>query len=156
MKKAAGEYGRIRECVRKSFFISAVFCTAVSAAVVIFSEDLMMIFVKADETDIIRSGARYLVTEGSFYVGIGILFLLYGYYRGINKPEMSLILTVVSLGTRVVLAYFLSQFEAVGVYGIWISIPIGWLLADTAGIIYMKAFSRLIHVDSVKARKNKI
>ncbi|MBD5140953.1 MAG: MATE family efflux transporter [Ruminococcus sp.] len=134
----AKEYGRIRECIKKSFFISAVFCIAVSAAVVIFSENLMKIFVKAGETDIIHTGAQYLVTEGAFYVGIGILFLLYGYYRGINKPEMSLILTVISLGTRVALAYLLSGLEAVGVLGIWVSIPIGWFLADAVGIIYMK------------------
>lgn len=138
----AKEYGRIRESIKKSFFISAVFCISVSAAVVIFSEDLMKIFVKPEETDIIRTGVQYLITEGSFYVGIGILFLLYGYYRGINKPEMSLILTVISLGTRVFLAYFLSGFEAVGVFGIWASIPIGWLLADAAGLICMKIFSK--------------
>ncbi|MBD5145468.1 MAG: MATE family efflux transporter [Ruminococcus sp.] len=134
----AKEYGRIRECIKKSFFISAVFCIAVSAAVVVFSESLMKIFVKAEETGIIHTGSQYLMTEGAFYVGIGILFLLYGYYRGINKPEMSLILTVISLGTRVALAYLLSGYEAVGVFGIWISIPIGWFLADTAGLIYMK------------------
>lgn len=129
---------RIKECVKKSFQISGVFCIAVSAIVVVFSENLMRIFVSADETQIIRTGAQYLVTEGAFYVGIGLLFLLYGYYRGINKPEMSLILTVISLGTRVVLAYLLSGFETIGVFGIWISIPIGWILADITGCIYMK------------------
>ncbi|MDE6133366.1 MAG: MATE family efflux transporter [Oscillospiraceae bacterium] len=134
----AKKYDRIRKCIKKSFFISAIFCIAVSAAAVIFSDELMKIFVKAEDTDIIRTGAQYLMTEGAFYVGIGILFLLYGYYRGINKPEISLILTVVSLGTRVALAYFLSGFEAVGVFGIWVSIPIGWFLADAAGLIYMK------------------
>lgn len=134
----ACEYRRIQESIRKSFLISGIFCTVVSVVVVLFSENLMRVFVNAKEFDIIRTGAQYLVTEGAFYIGIGILFILYGYYRGINKPEMSLILTVISLGTRVVLAYFLSQFEAIGVYGIWISIPIGWLLADTVGLIYMK------------------
>ncbi|MDE7288612.1 MAG: MATE family efflux transporter, partial [Oscillospiraceae bacterium] len=124
----AKEYGRIRECIKKSFLISAIFCVAVSTVVVMLSNNLMKIFVKAEETDIIQTGVRYLMTEGAFYVGIGILFLLYGYYRGINKPEMSLILTIISLGTRVALAYFLSGFEAVGVFGIWISIPIGWFL----------------------------
>ncbi|MDE5740830.1 MAG: MATE family efflux transporter, partial [Oscillospiraceae bacterium] len=119
----AKKYDRIRKCIKKSFFISAIFCIAVSAAAVIFSDELMKIFVKSEDTDIIRTGAQYLMTEGAFYVGIGILFLLYGYYRGINKPEISLILTVVSLGTRVALAYFLSGFEAVGVFGIWVSIP---------------------------------
>lgn len=116
---------RIKECVKKSFQISGIFCIAVSAIVVVFSKNLMSIFVSAGETQIIKTGAQYLVTEGAFYVGIGLLFLLYGYYRGINKPEMSLILTVISLGTRVALAYILSGFETIGVFGIWIEIPIG-------------------------------
>ena len=74
--------------------------------------------------------------EGTFYIGIGILFMLYGYYRAINKPMMSVVLTVISLGTRVVLAYTLSGISAIGVIGIWVAIPIGWFLADAAGIIY--------------------
>lgn len=128
---------RIKECAAKSVKISALFCISVSTGVVIFSKNLMRIFVSADEIDIIQTGSQYLVTEGAFYVGIGLLFLLYGYYRGINKPEMSLIFTVISLGTRVALAYLLSGFEAIGVFGIWIAIPIGWVLADITGIVYM-------------------
>ena len=54
------------------------------------------------------AGIHYLHIEGSFYVGIGILFLLYGYYRAVNRPVMSVILTIASLGTRVALAYILS------------------------------------------------
>ena len=34
-----------------------------------------------------------------------------------------MVLTVISLGTRVVLAYALSSIEAVGVTGIWMSVP---------------------------------
>ncbi len=129
---------RIKECIKKSFIISAIFCILVSLVVIIFSEQLMQFFVSKDETDIIITGVKYLVTEGSFYVGIGLLFLFYGYYRGINKPEISLILTVISLGTRVVLAYIISGFDMIGASGIWISIPVGWILADIAGFIYMK------------------
>ena len=49
---------------------------------------------------------------------------------------MSVVLTVLSLGTRVALAYLLSALPAVGVVGIWWSIPIGWFLADAVGIGY--------------------
>ena len=134
----AKKYDRIKSCVKYSCAVSAIFCAAVSFFVAVFSDKLMGLFVKGDQGEIVAIGARYLVTEGSFYVGIGVLFLLYGYYRGINRPEMSLVLTVISLGTRVVLAYILSGFAAVGVFGIWISIPIGWLLADIVGIAYMR------------------
>ena len=49
---------------------------------------------------------------------------------------MSVVLTVISLGTRVALAYLLSAIPAVGVVGIWWSVPIGWALADIAGLSY--------------------
>lgn len=132
---------RIRSCTKKSLLISSVFCIAASLTVVLLADDLMRIFISADKTDIINTGVRYLFIEGSAYIGIGVLFLLYGYYRGINKPEMSLILTVISLGTRVLLAYILSSVPAVGVIGIWVAIPVGWLLADITGILLMKKFS---------------
>ena len=51
------------------------------------------------------AGVRYLRIEGAFYAGIGCLFLLYGYFRAIQQPGMSVVLTVISLGTRVALAY---------------------------------------------------
>ena len=66
----------------------------------------------------------------------GIVFLLYGLYRAIGSPGMSVILTVVSLGTRVVLAYVLSAVPAFGVAGIWWAVPIGWFLADVLGAGY--------------------
>jgi Na+-driven multidrug efflux pump len=80
----------------------------------------------------------YLRIEGAFYIGIGILFMLYGFYRAVDKPIMSVVLTVISLGTRVILAYVLSAIDFIGVTGIWAAIPIGWFLADLVGLIYMK------------------
>ncbi|MDD6065966.1 MAG: hypothetical protein PUD04_05265, partial [Firmicutes bacterium] len=54
----------------------------------------------------------------------------------VKKPGISLILTIVSLGTRVFLAYTLSAIPAIGVTGIWVSIPVGWVLADVTGLLY--------------------
>ena len=103
----------------------------ISALVVTFAETLMGLFVNASETAVVATGAHYLRIEGACYFGIGWLFLLYGYYRAVQKPMMSVILTVISLGTRVALAYVLSG--VMGVTGIWLAIPIGWALADIAG-----------------------
>ena len=49
---------------------------------------------------------------------------------------MSVVLTIISLGTRVVLAYVLSAIPEIGFTGIPLSIIIGWILADVTGIIY--------------------
>jgi len=134
----AGQASRVREGTRRSFVLSGVFCAVVSLVVVVLARPLMDVFVDATEADIIAEGARYLRIEGACYVGIGLLFLLYGYFRGINRPEVSLLLTVISLGTRVALAYLLAPIEAIGVVGIWAAIPIGWALADATGLALMR------------------
>lgn len=124
---------RIRAGLRGAVTAALIFCIAVSLMVDIFARPLMLLFVNAEETAIVAEGVRYLQIEGTFYCGIGCLFLLYGLYRGLGRPGMSVVLTIFSLGTRVVLAYALSAIPAIGVVGIWWSVPIGWFLADAIG-----------------------
>ena len=132
----AQEETRIRAGLKGAVGASMLFCVAVSALVCCFAHPLMAMFVGEGEAEIILEGIRYLRIEGAFYCGIGCLFLLYGLYRALGKPGMSVILTVISLGTRVALAYILSAIPAIGVIGIWWSVPIGWALADIVGILY--------------------
>jgi len=130
----AGKFDRISQGIKKILKLTVLFSVTVSALVVIFARYLMLIFVQPHETEILAQGVRYLRIVGIFYWGIGCLFLLYGFYRAVRRPGMSVVLTVISLGIRVVLAYILSG--VIGVVGIWAAIPIGWILADTAGVIY--------------------
>lgn len=138
----AGKNERIRGGIRQSVISVVLFCIAVSAAVCLLAEPLMSAFVDSSSRETIEVGVQYLRTEGACYIGIGILFMLYGYYRAVNKPVMSVVLTVFSLGTRVLIANLLSAVPEIGVFGIWISIPIGWFLADAVGIGYFIAVER--------------
>mgnify|MGYP000026002104 FL=1 len=130
----AGQTERLRQGFRTATAVSAAFSCAISAMVVLFARPLMRIFVQAGETEVLAAGVRYLRIEGAFYAGIGCLFLLYGFYRAVQRPGMSVVLTVISLGTRVALAYALAG--PVGEAGIWAAIPIGWFLADFVGYGY--------------------
>ena len=129
---------RIRKGVKSAVLSAFVFCVIVSTLVCVFARPLMELFIHPTETEIIRVGVEYLRIEASFYIGIGLLFLLYGFYRAMNRPGMSVVLTVISLGTRVALAYLLSAVPWIGVTGIWVSVPIGWLLADLVGVFVYK------------------
>ncbi len=133
----AKKQDRIRAGMKSAVFCSVIFCLLISLCVFLFARPLMLLFVKPSETTILSIGIQYLRIEGSFYFGIGCLFLLYGFYRAVERPGMSVVLTVISLGTRVLLAYILSAIPAVGVAGIWWSVPIGWILADLAGFGYL-------------------
>lgn len=135
----AKEKMRIQSGLKSAVCLSMGFCIIISTIVCIFAKDLMTIFIDAKETEIIMEGVKYLKIEGAFYCGIGCLFLLYGLYRALGKPGMSVVLTIFSLGTRVVLAYVLSAIPTIGVTGIWWSVPIGWALADLIGLIYYRS-----------------
>ena len=132
----AKKFERIQKGIKSAVMTSVLFCAVISSAVFIFAEPLMKIFVSGAEKEIISVGVEYLRIEGSFYFGIGILFLLYGLYRAVKLPGMSVVLTILSLGTRVALAYGLSAIPMIGVSGIWAAVPIGWILADAVGVIY--------------------
>ena len=140
----AGQYDRIRRGTRTAVTVSMLFGAAVSALVFVLAQPLMLIFVRPEETEILGVGVQYLRTEGAFYCLIALLFLLYGFYRAIERPGMSVVLTVISLGLRVVLAYALSAIPALGAAGIWVSIPIGWVIADLVGCLPMARFFRTL------------
>ena len=139
LRNAIKNFTGFAPLLKSAVCISMAFCVVISALVFVFARPLMAIFVDAGETEVILEGVRYLRIEGAFYCGIGCLFLLYGLYRALGRPGMSVVLTVVSLGTRVALAYLLSAIPAIGVIGIWWSVPIGWALADLTGLFYYKA-----------------
>lgn len=134
----AGKHDRIRRGLKSAILSCLVFCLIISAAVWIFAEPLLTIFIDPAETEILAIGVGYLRIEGVFYCGIGLLFLCYGFFRAVKRPGISVVLTVISLGTRVLLAYVLSAIPAFGVTGIWWSVPIGWALADLAGLFFYR------------------
>ena len=127
---------RVKKGVKTAGFMLICFCALISLIVCLLASQLMTVFIDAENVKVITIGVKYLRIEGACYIGIGLLFMLYGYFRAINKPALSIILTVISLGVRVALSYILVYCTNIGEIGIWISIPIGWLLADITGIIY--------------------
>ena len=132
----AGKQTRIKKGIRAATLTTIAFGALISAAVFLFARPLMTLFIDAGERAVIHEGIGYLRIEGAFYPLIGLLFLLYGLYRALGRPGMSVVLTIISLGSRVTLAYALAAIPGIGVSGIWWSVPIGWLLADVLGVSY--------------------
>lgn len=127
----AGQKTRIQGGTRSAVALVLGFCAVVSALVFVLAPRLMGIFIPPQEAQSLAVGVGYLRIEGACYVGIGVLFLLYGYFRAVAQPRISLLLTIISLGTRVLLAYACAPHF--GVEAIWWAIPIGWALADLVG-----------------------
>lgn len=137
--RGAGDSKRIRQGVKSASRTIILACLVLSTIIFFSSSKLMQIFVDAKEVNVITLGVEYLSIISIFYVLIGFLFMFYGFFRGIGELRVSLILTIISLGTRVFMAYTLSSIPHIAQRGIWWSVPIGWALADITGlIIYIK------------------
>src|SRR5699024_3986056 len=122
---------RIKKGIKIAFISSISFAILISFLVYVFAQPLMSLFVDTSSFAVIQQGMLYLGIEGAFYCLIALLFLLYGFYRAIQHPGISLFLTILSFGTRVLLSYAAAAVPSIGVIGIWWSIVIGWLLADS-------------------------
>lgn len=138
----AKQSARIQQGIRTATKCAFAFCLIISGIVCLFAKPLLLIFIQPQETEVLRIGMEYLWIEGPFYCLIGFLFLFYGYYRAMQKPGMSVVLTVISLGSRVALAYALCAIPEIGVSGIWAAVPIGWCLADLAGLAYYRRMKK--------------
>lgn len=126
---------RVRQGTKVCFLLCTGFSLFISVFVVLFAPALMGIFIAPTETEILAHGVAYLRIVGVFYVLIGYLFLFYGLFRGRGQPGVSIVLTILSLGSRVGLSYLLAP--VFGVSAIWWSIPAGWLLADAVGVLLL-------------------
>ena len=131
---------RIRKGTRIAILITVMFSLFISLLVNITAPWLIGIFFSNPGNEIISIGVSYLRVEGSFYALIGMLFLFYGYFRADGRPSVSLILTIISLGLRVLLSYTFAPL--LGYWAIWVSIPIGWAVADLAGLVFYKRNTR--------------
>ena len=96
----AKKYVRIRKGFLPALVSVLIFCLVISAVVFGFADSLMGFFYKRGQCRISR---RRRISPGrrGFPFDWGMFFvLLYGYYRAVDKPVVSVVLTIISLGTR--------------------------------------------------------
>lgn len=138
--KGANNFARIHQGIKSASKTIVIFCVVLSTLIYMNAGNLMKIFINKTEIDVINTGIEYLTIISIFYMLIGFLFMFYGFFRGIGALRVSLILTIISLGTRVFMAYTLSGIPQIAQQGIWWAVPIGWAIADIVGLfIYLKS-----------------
>jgi putative MATE family efflux protein len=134
--EGAGNKQRIREGFRATTKIIIMMSAVISTLAFVFAPDLIAIFVKRESVDVIAIGVSYLRIVCVFYVLLGFIVMFYGFFRGIGSIKISILMTVVSQGTRVLLAY--SFASTLGFSGICWAIVVGWFLSDLLGFYMYK------------------
>jgi Na+-driven multidrug efflux pump len=118
--------------------MSSAVTLSISALILIFARGLMRVF--TNDEAVIELGRSYLVVIGIFYILFSTMFIYTGVLRGAGDTLVPMFISLFSLWiVRIPVAYLLSGIPAIGVHGIWWSIPIGWLFGLIVYYFYYRS-----------------
>jgi putative MATE family efflux protein len=139
--KGAGETKRIRDGFRVTSRIIIVLSAVISIVAFVFAPNLITLFVNKDATEVLAVGVGYLRIVSVFYVLLGFIVMFYGFFRGLGEIKISILMTIVSQGLRLLLAYSFAPIK--GFSGVCWAIVIGWFLSDLLGFyMYNKVMTK--------------
>jgi putative MATE family efflux protein len=122
----AKDFMRIKLGLKKAFIIVGLLSLVSTAIIYLSGKDIILLFISADETKILKSAGELIHIEALFYASLGWIWLYNSALRGIGDIGITLVSSFVELGAKILLAIFLSR--AFGYIGIWYAAPIGWVL----------------------------
>lgn len=120
----AGETKRARRGVKAGILMVAGITLLIAIPIFVFPQQLMSLF--CDSNYVWEAGSLYLRIVSLFYIVFGAMQVLNGVLLGKGKAFISMIATIGSFCLlQVPAAILLSKW--IGVIGIWIAAPIGWI-----------------------------
>lgn len=135
----AGRYDRVTQGLKAGMKISVAVAIPFSLLFALGGSLVMRLFVGAGETGVIAAGALFLQVVTPFYAMISLKLSADGVLRGAGAMGPFMVSTFSDLILRVVLAYVFSIVLGLGVIGIWLSWPVGWLIGTVASLLFVRS-----------------
>ena len=123
----AGRKDRIRVGFRDSMMATAVLAALMFLIMRLFGSSLVGLFVSEEE--VITLGGRALMITSCFYLFLGTIYATRGVLNGIGDALFAFINGIVEIAGRIGLPVLLSAIPGVGVWAIWYTAGITWMLA---------------------------
>lgn len=129
----AEKYDRVSTSCKKSTLIVLVFSFMMIAVMFLFGDPIVRLFV--NEPDVIEIGARGLRITSFMYFALGMIYITRGMLNGVGDAAYAMINGLTEVVGRIGFAYLLMSIPAVGMWGVWYTNGLTWILAGAAGII---------------------
>ena len=123
----AGKTERIRTGFRESLLAMAALAGIMTLVMQTCGGPLVSLFVH--EQDVIELGGSALKITSIFYVFLGVIYVSRGVLNGTGDAVFSFINGIVEIAGRVGLPLLLLHLTAAGVWSIWITAGVTWMLA---------------------------
>lgn len=123
----ANEMERIRQGFRKSLLIMGIFSIIMLPIMQFGNERIIKLFV--DDPQVIYYGAEALRITSWFYLSLGIINMARGILNGVGDALFALINGGVEVVIRIILPVVMTGISFIGVWGIWWSTGLSWLIS---------------------------
>ena len=125
---------RIKLGVRQIFLLVGGLSIFAGALTLIFSEPLVSLYVKPNETEVIAYSLEFIRIQAWFFPFLGWIWLYNSTVKGMGKINISMVSSVVELCSKIGLSLLLPIW--IGTTGIWFAAPIGYILGIIPLLIY--------------------
>ena len=148
----ARKYLRIKEGFSKGMIIMGVFSMIVLPLAQFFGDEVMRLF--SSDPDIITLGAHALRITSIFYFALGTIYVCRGVLNGIGDAGFALSNGIVEVVGRIGFPIVLALFPFIGVWGIWISAGLTWLISGIFALV--RYFVKIRNPDFISSASSKI
>ena len=123
----AGDMKRVKEGLKNGMFLASIFTAVVMVVYLTMAEGIIGLFVK--EQEVIDLGARALRLTSWFYIFLALIYMCRGILNGVGDALFALINGVVEVIVRVSTPFLLVLIPGVGLWSIWWTTGITWMLS---------------------------
>ena len=136
----ANKTDRVKTGVKSGMLMCLVIAVPFAVCYILFGGTLVNLFATQANAEIIATGGKFLTIVSPFYFFVCIKIVIDGGVRGCGVMTPFMISTCLDLALRVVFAYILAPFF--GSDGIWLSWPVGWVLALIVDLFFYNRYIR--------------
>ena len=134
----AREFDRIKKGHRVSLIFVVCVSAAASALIYFFGQNLMLLFVNAEEAEVVEIGKTFMRRWAPFVFLHGMSAINTAFLRGFGDSLFAMISSFSDLGVRMLTAFLFALGLGLGFMGIAWAIPCGWgCCAVVSGLRYL-------------------
>ncbi|MGB5810145.1 MAG: MATE family efflux transporter, partial [Polyangiales bacterium] len=131
----ANDVPQAREVVRAGVILSTVIMTVIGLAIIVGAEPIIGVFDVSPDTELGQYSILWMRVLGFGMPVVGVHIALIGMLRGAGATNTSLAINVVgTVVIQVPLSWFLGFVVGWGAFGIWVALPISFVVRMFLGV----------------------
>lgn len=129
----ANQKDRILLGFRKGLVIMAVYSVALVPVMYLFGNAVSSIFTK--DADVLHYAGNALRLTSLFYLALGVIYVIRGILNGVGDAIFAFINGIVEVAGRITIPLLITSPALLGVWGIWVSAGLVWVLSAAACVL---------------------